>query len=498
MGSIDTGIYSRVRIMGQLECRSPMHVGDGTDQPFKERHGCDHMPSDYRAVCVAADGKPYIPATTLRGHLRDLCPANLTDRLFGRLSEGVGQAGQVRLFDAVCIKSPSGQGQPLWDSQRCTSIQHGIAIKPITGTAGDHLLFSHELVPVGTCFSLRVEADGLDQDALAVLLGLLASFDGRSDATIGRGATRMQGRLRWSPEQLDHLSADRLAAWLADPDLSLEKAYTRIQPQPVPVSVAARAARELKVHLRSPGHLLINEPGLVSQTGPQANPTQDDDQAHEPDLEFSRTPDGKAKIPASSLRGLLRGRARRILVSIAAGRDPGLAGTIGDELVGRLFGTTGQRGRVWASDAIADSASAQVEQTFVAIDRFTGGGERHKLYQARAARGATLSADLRLDERSGGLEDWEKALLLLVARDALEGDLSVGWGKSRGYGALEVELEQTGARITAWATPQATGLLDWVDKRFGRALAQTWIDALHREVDARIQAHSQHPGGAAG
>ncbi len=495
MGSSEDLVYPRVRILGQLECRSPLHVGDGTDQPFTGRTGRNDPRGLYRAVCLDADGKPYIPATTLRGHLRERCAAQptLAECFFGRLD----QAGLVRVFDATLMNPAAGaERRPYWDPERTTAIQHGIKIEPVTGTVGDHLLFRHEVVPEGTRFSLTLEADGLDQEALAILLGLLASLDGGPAAAIGRGASRLQGRLCWTLDRVDYLDGDALAAWLDDDDTRLlDQAFEVLKHIPAAAAPPCAPGHQIRVRLRPTGPLLVNEPGLVAEDHRDPSTADEADERHAPGLEFSRTPDGHARIPASSLRGLLRGRARRILVTLAAAQSPTCpAGQVGDHLLGRLFGTTGRRGRLWIGDAIAAQPCDAIEQTFVAIDRFTGGGERHKLYQARAARCGVLGADIRLDTRLTDLVDWEKALLLLLARDALEGDLAVGWGKARGYGALEVELELAGAAaIDAWTDPHGKGLLDWIDARFSRATAQSWIADLHREIAAAIAALQPQP-----
>jgi hypothetical protein len=40
------------------------------------------------------------------------------------------------------------------------------------------------------------------------------------------------------------------------------------------------------------------------------------------------------------------------------------------------------------------------------------------------------------------MEDWLKSLLLYLLRDAMEGDLVLGWGKSKGYGRLLLTQQQ--------------------------------------------------------
>ncbi|MGH8470977.1 MAG: RAMP superfamily CRISPR-associated protein, partial [Gammaproteobacteria bacterium] len=59
--------------------------------------------------------------------------------------------------------------------------------------------------------------------------------------------------------------------------------------------------------IRTCSPLLVNEPGFVREK--QSNKDV------RPEHEYSRTPEGKPMIPASTLRGLLRARARRILMT---------------------------------------------------------------------------------------------------------------------------------------------------------------------------------------
>jgi hypothetical protein len=64
-----------------------------------------------------------------------------------------------------------------------------------------------------------------------------------------------------------------------------------------------------------------------------------------------------------------------------------------------------------------------------------------------------------------------------VLRDALEGELAVGWGKARGFGAIKVALEWDGTRIDSWPA-----LIEYLDNANLRPQVQSWIEALHGEV----------------
>lgn len=66
-----------------------------------------------------------------------------------------------------------------------------------------------------------------------------------------------------------------------------------------------------------------------------------------------------------------------------------------------------------------------------------GRGDVEPFESVEGARCDKLSGTVWLRE---SLIDWQKGILLLVVRDMLEGELGLGWGKSRGYGSFSVEL----------------------------------------------------------
>ena len=168
-----------------------------------------------------------------------------------------------------------------------------------------------------------------------------------------------------------------------------------------------------------------------------------------PDFEYARDANGDPIIPGSSLAGALRSQARRIVMTIALNnsdtRDQAAldrAKTIADQLCEALFG-----GETRQSMLIFGNAQWQGEkpvppealhcQTFIAIDRFTGGVADKKLYQARAiapGQRFTLSLSWRKPP-----DAWMKGLLILALRDLHEGRQTIGWGAHKGYGLVTIE-----------------------------------------------------------
>ncbi|HKK29197.1 MAG TPA: RAMP superfamily CRISPR-associated protein, partial [Alphaproteobacteria bacterium] len=182
-------------------------------------------------------------------------------------------------------------------------------------------------------------------------------------------------------------------------------------------------------------------------------------------LTVLQTPDGRIRIPASTLRGALRARARKILIlwihefwkrrpnqehieNTAARSATAIleAGKQADRLLENLFGSTTWASTVQISDFVSTKAIKTQDlhhQYFNAIDRFTGGVAEGALYEARAIPiGTELKGQLRLALRAEtSIPPWTRLLLGLVLRDMAMGDIAIGWGKAKGYGTIKLRLE---------------------------------------------------------
>jgi CRISPR/Cas system CSM-associated protein Csm3 (group 7 of RAMP superfamily) len=167
---------------------------------------------------------------------------------------------------------------------------------------------------------------------------------------------------------------------------------------------------------------------------------------------------------------------RRILLTLLLQQKPELAQAIEKsdklvkELVDEIFGHEGQRGKVWFDDAVSAGVAERCSQTFNAVDRFTGGVADTALFSVEGARCDKLSGTVWLRE---SLEDWQKGILALVVRDMVEGELGLGWGKSRGYGSFSVELTVGERTVTSYS--DLTKLID-------KAMSEQWLNALAAKI----------------
>lgn len=497
-GETIPGNYPRIRIRTTLVTDSPLHCGDGDTLEPADWRGDKPLGADAgRINSVFRDhrGRACIPAATLRGSLRARAnDPKLDPPLFGQANGDQGSIGKLRVQDAPLTLSPAPGGDLLHHPASGTSLLTGVSLNPITGTAADGKLFTHQVVPAGSCFELVLEADDVSDTELARLLTLLAGWDSNAASAIGRGRTHGWGRLRQQPNSctLEVLSTAALREWMTQD--AAEPLPWRAQALPE-FAPPQPAAIELGFILLPQSPLLVNQPGRVS------------DKEGDPKLEFSRDANGNALLPGSSLRGALRARCQRILATIAHQRHEvpaAQAWQAVDGLVTALFGTERRASLLWFSDALADNTSEH-KQTFIAVDRFTNGVLDSALYGVRAAACDQLQGRCGLanktiangDWRYGQSPspqadendsdrlpkgDWWKGLLLLLARDLLEGELSIGWGRSRGFGECHVRLDWQGQSISDFAGLLAL-LPDGAASDYLQALEQHIADTLRNCKD---------------
>lgn len=180
-------------------------------------------------------------------------------------------------------------------------------------------------------------------------------------------------------------------------------------------------------------------------------------------------------VPGTSLRGPLRAQAERILRTLIPGdapatacdpfkQEPGPAQSCSKRLdethapvpyaevcpACRLFGCTGTASRIQISDADIEKSFRSVFRDMIGIDRFTGGvfqGETDEKGEKKggganmrlhALEGATFSTQITLTN----FELWQLGLLAFVLRDFEEGLVSIGFGKTKGFGQVKGKIEK--------------------------------------------------------
>ncbi len=450
------------RLSGTLRCTTALSVA----------HGDRGLTDDI--VCVRdGKGRLVIPGTALAGVLRHALgsnqlwgderdpwspkPVGSSDLLYG---------SNVWVEDSVVS---SAGNAPVRVERR-----DGVGIDRHSGSAATGVLYSREVVPAGTQFSLEIlieeTATGSSQQGRALLLDLVALL--RRGIRIGGGCTRGLGSIRL--EDKAKITVDRVGT---------RKGILRVltdgppDAEQLPAAATDRETIRIEVPWEAAAPLLVKASmnGLVD-AGPVT--TRSGDQV-------------RFVVPGSSIKGALRSRAERIertlttsraeaefLDALASpttpltvqifghapdrGRRGGAKGALavddchslhpvsgwGDlvEAVSKAPDPDRRRAAVIAARSKARKSKVDIID-HVALDRWTGGADDGRLFSlvVPSAGLAWEPIRLQLDARSRrqGIDVLaELGLVALVLRDLAEGDVAIGHGASRGYGAVRAELGQ--------------------------------------------------------
>lgn len=450
----DTPKLKRWLIEGQITTLTPLHIGDGSTFT---RKGSEQ---EIAQVARDANGNPYLPGSSLRGFLRtnfeNCFDESRVKDLFGyQALKPVGtnaesKGGLLSVWDA-------------FSSQRIeTQVQHHVVINRQTRTAAEHLLFTQEVVPANSKFSVTLVVEGLNasRDHVQQLSAVLNQFDSGGER-LGAGTADNLGRVRWSLSAVRELNLAAIDKWLAKGGL-LNSHLDKINLTPVALK---KSSRWLRLTLS----LQFQEKFLVKDAETSKNVQRNRNLNASP-IEARRTAKDLALLDATSFSGAMRSQCERIARTIAGPHADQWVRNVEDRAsapqnikdytaVDCLFGGVGWLSPIQVDDEfVAVEAKPPTLQEFLAIDRFTGGGVEGLKYDANGFEQPLIKGRLKLDlkklallksrnanppvfpDNNGSLADlW--VLLGLTFRDLAEGDIRFGFGASKGYGACRVSFQ---------------------------------------------------------
>lgn len=475
-------MFERWIIEGDLTTHSPLWIRSGEvregDARTRRKDPATEGARSAGLLACALDhrGKPYLPCSALKGAVRARLGAGRADgtaieRLFG----GERKAGVALFFDAPLAleRSPDPlalKGSASYSDERSTVAEPGIAIDRITRTAAEGALFWQETVPPGSVFKVRIQCERATKDDIALLMEALKAFASHGGIRLGGGQTSGFGSLvgsGWNVRRLDRPGIER---WLADAARgqirSWEEYCNDAKDLPVPTTEIAADRQRLPISLRFDGPFLVNDPGRTKAAtkNDEDETKEENDQSSSkkelPDFAPRFDAEGRISLPGRSFRGALRSQAERILRTLGhdccgpgtGRRCPAVRTTEDVEklcIACRVFGAPGWRSPIRFSDfsAVAPHPAKLPRQQFVAIDRFTGGAARGKLFDAERPDSVTLSGSVEIESERMCL--WGYGLLAFVLRDLAEGDIQLGLGRAKGYGSCAIEHIDMGG--FAWA-----------------------------------------------
>ena len=301
--------------------------------------------------------------------------------------------------------------------------RHGVGIDRTTGAASDGALYEHEFLPRGTRFTIRITAEGRDDEkmrreqsdgipgpasskAIELLLHLIRSLfkseaialGGRTGS--GQGAIKVQEsneECQASDDQYLRIVAqskgiegkepvdivDALTGALTEgPESSKgtdSSAWVGTQPARIkitwwsPTGIFVAEDEKLTKQRKAQKEAENEEKGINEEVHEVVYPLRD------PSEEWKKA---QLLIPGTSIRGALRSRASRIARTVLAARDDFKPLTSHDiheqiaaepNLVRYMFGSTEYRGALTVHDCLSTDCGNLIEVTHNAIDRWTGG-----------------------------------------------------------------------------------------------------------------------------
>lgn len=498
---------NRYRISGTLTARTPVHVGDGESLTVRDRTNVrpDDHDAEYTSFFTGANNTIFIPGSTIKGVVRSWLethaspsPAVLS-ALFGAETGG----GKVAFYDAPLTQraQPSHETHRWWDQSRGTCLAPGVALNPSTRTAEDRFLYHTEYAPEGSVFAVTVAAQNLDAEERDLLRAALAAAftAGDGGAHVGASAANGWGTMSWTEKSCEVMDQSDVHRWLASGAAQPYHTFFRAEPTAmVPLVVGAPApALLLNVRLRFEGAVLVNDPSQSMHTNQETGQVG---VGHA----TVRHSDGRPFLPGSSVRGALRAQTRRIWQTLAHASAQDLDRSAPTEAkqwtdVGalvpfyRMFGAPGWRTPISVSNFELDGDENEHQQEFVAVDRFTGGAADRRKFRAASLYAPDFIGLVRVD-----LEKWSRAnvggwamlLLLFLLRDLQEGDVQVGFGRSKGYGTCtaEIAVRCVGTVPPLHGGDRLEGIVRGVLNREDDALLDPLLDRWQQELDGTLAA----------
>ncbi|BBM64581.1 hypothetical protein VA249_12270 [Vibrio alfacsensis] len=473
--------FEKIKYTFTLVLESDLHIGDGT---INLQCANKETTSNHNPIVIDHQGQPYIPASTLRGLFAETYRAiNGQDTsIFGEMRQAKEKsdiktkhqvspnvppssvAGKLAVFDAILNKNVAKS-----ETEQNTSTRYRTSIDPITQTAQKHQLFTQAVVLSGTQFNVELILSNATEQRQKAVNDIIKALQ-TNGLYIGAGKQSGFGKSKIHQVGYQTLSKSAyLEFYLGNKqDLEWQHSY-----KPIYSDNSSLPNREEFVFNVTPlSPILIHDPEQVRP----AKENEKSDQKSS-DLIYLKRQGANLLIPGTTLKGAFRAQARKILLTIAMRKLTNeKAQTFADTLVSEIFGNQDQRSLLRFPDVEVTTEHDDVKshQYFNAIDRFTGGVKHGALFDAAIA----IPKSFKVIVQGTLYKPEHKALWAWLVRDFLEGDIAIGYGKSKGYGALS-------ALIHSPKNKKGFTWQSWYNHH--KTETQSQLDALITLLDAESQ-----------
>ena len=426
--------FTRYELTIPVELTSELHIGGVDAVPDRDGEGT------VIRFCRNGLGEPTIPGRSIRGAVRaacDIARQTMEDAghpttqdggaftkenwisLWGDNSLDTGKSIRdrgLRDDDSLPIRQsaltfhavsfPEYKDTDSGDSH--LPRRHGVGINRTTGAASDGALYEHEFLPRGTRFTIRITAEGRDNepmgrdqsegipgpassDTVEKLLEFIVDVLKSDTFSLGGRTGSGQGKIRVIEPKLRRLSGTTDAGTLTTPadvlnaligqdeegtSLPLERGGWPLE-EPTRIEIkwwsptGIFVAEDEKLTKRRKEEAQEKDPEANGVTEPLRDPSVPWDEA-------------QLLIPGTSIRGALRSRASRIARTVLAAEaenklTPFTSHDVHEQiaaepnLVRYMFGCTEYRGAITVHDCLSKKRGTRIEVTHNAIDRWTGG-----------------------------------------------------------------------------------------------------------------------------
>lgn len=530
--------FKRYELTIPVELTSELHIGGVDEVPERDGKGT------VIRFCRNGLKEPTIPGRSIRGAVRAACdvarqaledagdPATQDGGVFSKAtwvslwgddSADTGKSlldRRLRRDDSLPIRQSAltfhAVSFPEYkDSDSGESPlprRHGVGIDRTTGAASDGALYEHEFLPRGTRFTIRITAEGRDNEPMGrdqsdgipgpassesvkKLLEVIVDILKSGAVCLGGRTGSGQGTIQVIEPKLRRTGKTTDAGALTAPADVLDALIGEDEEgTPIPLELGGWSLQEparIRITWWSPTGIFVAEDQELTdrrkeeaqKKNPEANGVTEP--LRDPSVDWD---EAQLLIPGTSIRGALRSRVSRIARTILAARDELSTSTSHDlheqiaaepNLVRYMFGSTEYRGAVTVHDCLSTERGKRIEVTHNAIDRWTGGVIDGGLFTEAVYLGThwepiTIDIDLRQllnnIEAEKGPEDREQSkpthadyahaayvLLGLVLAEMSAGTLPLGSRSTRGLGqvvvtTIEVEgADRKGVDLPSWS-----------------------------------------------
>ena len=418
--------FTRYELTIPVELTSELHIGGVDEVPDRDGEGT--------VIRFNRNGlkEPTIPGRSIRGAVRAACdvarqalqeagdPATQDGgtfsketwiSLWGDDTDYTGRSANdrgLRSNESLPIRKSALTFHAVsFPADKPMATRHGVGIDRTTGAASDGALYEHEFLPRGTAFTIRITAEGRDDETMGreeskgipspassasvkKLLEFIVDVLTSDTVSLGGRTGSGQGKIRVIEPTLRRISGTTDAGTLTGPADILDALIGQDEEgTPIPLELGGWALAEpacITIHWWSPTGVFIAEDRKLTRerqakARAEGNPEAPEitEPLRDPSVDWE---DAQLLIPGTSIRGTLRSRASRIARTVLAARgdlEPLASHDIHEQiaaepnLVRYMFGCTEYRGAVTVHDCRSVEHGTRVEVTHNAIDRWTGG-----------------------------------------------------------------------------------------------------------------------------